>query len=204
MSLEVSNVHSVYDKIAEHFDHTRFALWDGVVSWLNKLPSGSSILDVGCGNGKYLSVRRDDCVMHACDPCVSLVHIAASKHPLANIVVANGLALPYGDAMFDAVMSIAVFHHLSTDENRQQYVRELHRVLKPGGKMLVTMWSTDALKPSWQSIGDGDYLVPWHDVKTDRVYDRYYHLFTKKEVVEYFPDCGVRYERDNWFAMKTT
>lgn len=203
--LEFENVHNVYDKIAVHFDHTRFALWDGVKTWLKSIPAGSMILDVGCGNGKYLGLRGDDCIVFGCDPCAGLVEIAAAKNKNvgANVVVANGLALPYRDGSFDAVMSVAVFHHLSTVENRRQFVRELQRVLKPGGKMLVTVWATNAAtsKPSWQCCNGTDYMVPWHDAVSGAVYERYYHLFTKEEVLGYFPDASsIWYEKENWFV----
>lgn len=53
----------VYDVIASHFSSTRFAVWPKVRAFLERLPSGSVVADVGCGNGKYLSVRTDLAVL---------------------------------------------------------------------------------------------------------------------------------------------
>lgn len=47
-------VKDVYNTIAEHFSHTRYKAWPSVKDFLDSLPSGSLIGDVGCGNGKYI------------------------------------------------------------------------------------------------------------------------------------------------------
>jgi hypothetical protein len=56
----------VYDIIAGHFSSTRFAVWPKVRAFLESLPPGSVVADVGCGNGKYLGVRPDLAVL-GCD-----------------------------------------------------------------------------------------------------------------------------------------
>jgi hypothetical protein len=58
-ALEARYVHSVYDAIAPHFAATRFAVWPRVRAFLEALPPGALLADVGCGNGKYFGVRRD-------------------------------------------------------------------------------------------------------------------------------------------------
>ncbi|CAA0816676.1 S-adenosyl-L-methionine-dependent methyltransferases superfamily protein [Striga hermonthica] len=55
--IEKKYVHRVYDAIAPHFSSTRFAKWPKVQAFLNSLPSGSLVLDAGCGNGKYLGLN---------------------------------------------------------------------------------------------------------------------------------------------------
>jgi len=57
--LENEKVRDVYDAIAGHFSATRFAIWPKVREFIEKLPSGAVVADVGCGNGKYFGVRRD-------------------------------------------------------------------------------------------------------------------------------------------------
>lgn len=200
--MESTNVHSVYTVIASHFDETRYKPWYGVQSFLESLPSNSSILDVGCGNGKYLSIRKD-CYMFGCDPCPTFIEIAQMKHPHANLVCANGLSLPYKSKSMDAIITIAVFHHLVSDENRHKFLQELARVVKSGGSVYITVWSTTAMKPSWKSLHmSGDYLVPWHNKYDSKIYDRYYHLYTKEEIVElvsqYFTIQTITMENDNW------
>jgi hypothetical protein len=58
-ALESQFVHSIYNAIAPHFAATRFAVWPKVRAFLEGLPPGALLADVGCGNGKYFGVRRD-------------------------------------------------------------------------------------------------------------------------------------------------
>jgi tRNA (uracil-5-)-methyltransferase TRM9 len=54
---EAEHVHDVYEQIATHFSSTRYKPWPIVEQFLLQLPDGSIGLDVGCGNGKYLTVN---------------------------------------------------------------------------------------------------------------------------------------------------
>lgn len=57
--LEIENVHNVYDKIANHFSETRHSPWPQVAEFLNSFEKSDVLLDVGCGNGKYLNVNKE-------------------------------------------------------------------------------------------------------------------------------------------------
>eukprot|EP00913_Durusdinium_trenchii_P010128 g9497.t1 len=59
----------------------------------------------------------------------------------ASCMVADCLAAPLRDGAFDAVLSIAVLHHLSTRGRRVQALREAARLLRVGGQLLVYCWS---------------------------------------------------------------
>ena len=56
---ERTHVHTVYNQIASHFSQTRYSAWPGVSNFLSSMSPYSSLLDVGCGNGKYLGIRKD-------------------------------------------------------------------------------------------------------------------------------------------------
>ena len=45
----------VYEEIASHFSGTRHSPWPRVSEFLQSQPKGSVMLDIGCGNGKYLN-----------------------------------------------------------------------------------------------------------------------------------------------------
>lgn len=199
--MEQKHVHEVYDKIAKHFDATRYHAWPGVRKFLAAVPKGASILEIGCGNGKNLG-ERPDCIMYGCDTCEALIEYAQKRNPCANLIVANGLALPYKDKSMDVVISIAVLHHLSTIEARRKFLSEIARVCK--GTAFITVWNHDAVKPSWTPLKErGDYLVPWNYQIDGTVYQRYYHVFDKEEVQELFDGVltikEIRSECDNWY-----
>lgn len=198
-------VHEVYDTIAGHFSETRYKPWAGVRKFLASVPTGSFILEIGCGNGKNLG-ERPDCHMFGCDPCRPLLECAKAQYPNANLTVANGLALPYTNASMDVVISIAVFHHLATEEARRQFLKEFARVYNGKGGGMLTVWSYESVEPSWQPLpGRGDYLVPWHHKQSSAIYQRYYHVFDKEELVALFegilPIRDITMECGNWYVF---
>lgn len=64
------------------------------------------------------------------------------------MVTADCLHLPYRNDIADAVISIAVIHHLSTHERRKATLEEIARVLKPKGRALIYVWAKDQKKNS--------------------------------------------------------
>lgn len=71
----------------------------------------------------------------------------------------DNLALPFRDESMDAVLSIAVIHHFATTERRVSALRELARVLRIGGRLIISVW---AMEQSHRKFESQDVLVPWH------------------------------------------
>nr|XP_043636342.1 tRNA (carboxymethyluridine(34)-5-O)-methyltransferase [Erigeron canadensis] len=159
--IEKKYVHLVYDAIAPHFSATRFAKWPKVSTFLNNLPSGSVILDAGCGNGKYLGLNSD-CFFIGCDISEPLIKICSDRGH--EVLVADAVNLPYRDGYGDAAISIAVLHHLSTENRRKKAIHELVRVVKKGGLVLITVWAVEQedgnLVKKWTPVA-GKYLEEW-------------------------------------------
>ena len=200
---EQQYVHQVYETIAVPFDQTRFCYWNAVKNFLDGLPSYSLVLDNGCGNGKYLQYRKD-LIFMGNDMCSGLLEIAKKK---ADVTRSNGMTLPYRTETFDAIICVAVFHHLSDISRRHQFIQEMIRVLKPNGKLLVTVWAFEQPDnkrfKKWNVQPNGDAMIPWCDKSQNILSQRYYHLFHKDELESYFKMDYVRiesciYECDNW------
>ncbi|KAJ3590250.1 hypothetical protein NHX12_008204 [Muraenolepis orangiensis] len=155
-ALEREHVHRVYDRIAPHFHDRRYKAWPKVRQFLLDQPPGSLVADVGCGNGKYLSINKD-VVTLGCDMCLPLVDYAGSQGH--EVQVCDGLSLPYRDGVFDAVLSIAVLHHLSTMERRVRSIREMARCLRAGGRIMIYVW---ALEQKRRKFEKQDIFVPWN------------------------------------------
>ena len=68
------NIKTFYDTIADEFDKTRVRLWDCVKNYLDTFESNSYILDIGAGNGKYMTYRKD-IIMIGIDISIELVKI---------------------------------------------------------------------------------------------------------------------------------
>jgi SAM-dependent methyltransferase len=99
-----------------------------------------SLLDFGCGCGRVIRrwVGLGHTDVHGADANERAVAWCRANLPFAR-VVSNGLAPPlaYGDESFDVVYALSVFTHLPEDL-QLAWMRELERLLRPGGFLLVT------------------------------------------------------------------
>ncbi|KAK6485955.1 alkylated DNA repair protein alkB-like protein 8 [Huso huso] len=138
--LERKFVHKVYEQIADHFSNTRHSPWPKVVEFLKSLPRASVVADIGCGNGKYLGVNQELCMM-GCDRSRNLVDICGERKFQA--FASDALLVPLRSGICDACISIAVIHHFSTEERRLAAINELVRLLRPGGRALIYVWAME-------------------------------------------------------------
>jgi SAM-dependent methyltransferase len=102
-------------------------------------PEAASLLDVGCNVGDLLAeASRRYPAMRLCgiDVNPEAVAKARARLPSADLRVAEGESLPFADASFDCVTCIEVLEHLPEDK-RVAAVREMRRVLRPGGLLLL-------------------------------------------------------------------
>jgi SAM-dependent methyltransferase len=73
------------------------------------------------------------------------------------------MQLPYRTGTFDAAMSIAVLHHVSTEQRRRLLISETLRVLRPGGRALFYAWAAEQTHGrSGHVFEDSDVFVPFH------------------------------------------
>ncbi|KAG9491941.1 probable tRNA methyltransferase 9B [Eleutherodactylus coqui] len=154
--LERQHVHKVYEKIAPYFNDKRYKAWPKVQEFLLAQEPGSLIADIGCGNGKYLHINSQTYKV-GCDYCLPLVK--AARNPGYEVMVCDGLQLPYRDGCFDAALSIAVIHHFSTKERRVLALKEMTRILKVGGQMMIYVWAMEQKRRKFEKQ---DLLIPWN------------------------------------------
>ncbi|KAA0702803.1 Alkylated DNA repair protein alkB -like protein 8 [Triplophysa tibetana] len=138
--LEAQYVHQVYEEISSHFSSTRHSPWPQVRDFLLSLPPGAILVDIGCGNGKYLGINPEVMAV-GCDRSANLVQICVERGYEA--FVSDALSVPLRSGCCDACISIAVIHHFSTKERRQSAIRELIRLLKVGGRALIYVWAME-------------------------------------------------------------
>ena len=110
------------------FYFVRHGIKDGVYQYAGQLTG--KMLDFGCGSKPYRSFFRVDEYIG--------VDFENVGHPHDNEqidVFYDGKSIPFEDSRFDSILCSEVFEHIF---NLEEILRELNRVLKPGGKMLIT------------------------------------------------------------------
>lgn len=227
------NAGAVYALIASEFSRTRYSHWNKVKLFIQSLNKYSTLLDVGCGNGKYTSVRNDLTYI-GCDITKELLshaqHLSKTStftftsHPDFFQVSCECERLPIRNETADAVICIAVLHHITSYAARVQAVRNLLKAMRAHdgqgqGEAMVTVWAYEQLNTKkrdtkWKRLHpeETDYLVPWHSQTEDKkIHWRFYHLFTYDECVRLCEDVtsatspgtlmmtySIEYELDNW------
>lgn len=110
-----------------------------------RLPKGARILDIGCGTGDLLAqLKEQGFEVHGVEPSQKMRHHADSILPPGTVLDGSVVSLPFGDNRFDFVYSIEVLRYLSAADNRDA-LREIWRVLKPGGTFFGTFVNRYAL-----------------------------------------------------------
>ena len=142
------------------------------------------ILDAACGNGRYskflLRWADPDATLTSFDlsPNMLLRAKARLKSPRVTHAVADLTKLPYADATFDAVVCGWVLEHLP---DPRPGLRELARVMQPGGKLL---------------------LLSTEDTLTGAMCSRLWHCrtYNRAELKQTCAECGLHWEREMWFS----
>jgi len=189
-----------YNLIAEDFSNTRSFVPQEIQEWILKfiLP-GDKILDLGCGNGRFFEVFKNiEIDYFGVDISEKLIEIAKSKYSQGKFIVSPALNLPFPEDFFDKVINFAVFHHIPSEEFRLQFLKEIKRVLKPKGLLVLTIWNLNPLEMiligkrervlsffkssilkilGKSKLDFKDFFIPWRDVC-----QRYVHYFSRNEL----------------------
>ena len=185
--IEQTYVIDFYNNNAKSFDDTRYAPWPVVKTFIDNLPSGASVCDIGCGNGK--NQYRKDLFYTSCDNSIEMCRL------VPNSVMCDCTKLPFADNSFDCVICIAVLHHLADETRRLNALREIKRVLKKDGKALISVWGN---QPKY---GSGDQYVNWNNKEKQR----YIHFFSLQEFqtlcMQVFTKYSVIEDYNNYFII---
>ncbi|MCG8435749.1 MAG: class I SAM-dependent methyltransferase [Gammaproteobacteria bacterium] len=159
----------VYNATADFFDHPANSYWNRfgrrTVERLNLQP-GNSVLDVACGSGasaipaaEIVGPAGNVVAVDLAENLLELGRAKARDRRLNNIRFQNSDMLDLGlpDAGFDAV--VCVFGIFFVPDIAAA-VRELWRMVRPGGKLVVTTWGRDFFKPA------GDFF--WECIRGER------------------------------------
>lgn len=147
-----SEVASMFDAVADRYDLTNDAMTFGLSRWwrventrsVNPQP-GEKILDLAAGTGSSSApYAQAGATVVAGDISEGMLEVGRKRHPDITFVYADALDLPFADNEFDAVTITYGFRNVQDPETA---LGEMLRVLKPGGRLIITEFSTPTFKP---------------------------------------------------------
>ncbi|OAG28841.1 alkylated DNA repair protein alkB -like 8 [Nematocida displodere] len=201
---EQKHVHAFYEDSSKEFSATRFKTWPKVEYFYQKYVKDTDVVvDAGSGNGRNTFFPERTLSLDYSHGLLSIARERQSGAFYGRVDLAD--AFPVRASSCDVAISIAVIHHLSTEERRLAAVRHMVEVVKPGGYLLVYVWSdtpegAPAKFVSLQAIEDtsitetmpkvvaNDVFVGW---KKQNMLNRYYHLFQEGELENLVSTCNV-------------
>jgi len=193
----------VYNAISEQFAQTRKFLWDMLKPLGKYIQDGDVILDLGCGTGRLYQLFQNfqgevGVFYTGVDVSEGQIAVAKKQFSGAHFVVGDMLSIPSENHVFDTIYCIAVFHHLPDRETRLKSLQEMRRVLKPGGRVIMTNWNLSGAwgrekvaTGAYEPIGEGDFFVPWKDTDGNVLGKRWYHSFDLDELIDLFGTVGA-------------
>jgi ubiquinone/menaquinone biosynthesis C-methylase UbiE len=198
---ERAQVRKVYETIADEYDER--IPGNGVVDeiftdseldfLLGKIHAEDEVLDMGCGTGRF-TIPLAERVKSVSGLDLSPMMLATARKKLADKGLEADLregdmaALPFADASFDVVVSMLALMHIPRAD-RQQVFREVARVMRPGGRLLIGVKNsvfermfrgdrfaevdiTDVESEELiftKTRGGEDMVAPWHSFSPDEL-----------------------------------
>jgi len=170
-----------YNKIAERFNKTRSTLWKFTKDWYTLISKEGSffiILDAGCGNGRNMIKPH---MYIGLDSSYELLNDVTFLN--CQTVCASVSNIPFPDNYFDHTLCISVIHHISSNEERLQIIRELIRVTKIGGYICIGVWYPPHYAfAHLTDVGDHGKLV--HQTYAGTDIKRLFYIFDKEELFD--------------------
>lgn len=201
---------------ASYFDALdRFDIKYARTMWVyDNVRCGSSVLDLGCGEGLLALLKRKDVYLAGIDLSPELVEMAR-RNGYDSACVGVLTALPFPTASFDYVVSLDVFGHIAFNE-KDAVLKEIKRVLRPDGVTMHGIESLDLrLHPDYQSMSEEKLAhfvgIDGHiGLETDeQIADRFARFFSSvqteprytlclsaAEFIKQFDEYGAPFEAD--------
>lgn len=157
-----SAVAAMFDRVAHRYDVTNDVLalgqtrrWRRLVADAVGASAGQRVLDLAAGTGtssQAFAQRGAEVV--PCDFSLGMLQVGRQRLPHLPFVAGDGMALPFADQTFDAV---TISFGLRNIHDPARGLRELRRVTRPGGRVVVCEFSTPTL-PAFRTVYQ-EYLM---------------------------------------------
>ncbi len=162
-----------FDAIAAEYDrtlpeHVQAHYRRKRVGLIGPLLAGGTGLDVGCGTGTLMEALSEFGRVVGVDGSAGMLQVLR-RGRRGEATEALTWMLPFADSSFDVVFCIAVLHHIADAVQVRRTIREMVRVTRPGGKLVI--WDHNPRNPYWpilmarcpQDTGD-ERLIPEEEI----------------------------------------
>jgi SAM-dependent methyltransferase len=160
--MDRSQVKTAWERVADDYASNRRA--DGedaalVGELCESLPDGATVLDVGCGDGRRTLANVTGATAVGMDLAHRQVELARQNVPDAHVLQGDMVSVPLRADTVDAITAYHAVFHVERDRHPAVY-DEFARVLRPGGKVLMTVGSSgyEQVRPNWLNSGESMFF----------------------------------------------
>lgn len=187
-----------YNRIAPDFAIKRTKLSQDFKDLCKYANNGDNILDLGCGSGRLNDALEDiDIRYTGADNSEVFIEWAQKHYPNKKfILLKDNINLPFKNESFDKVFCLALIHHIPSKILQEEYLKEIYRVLKPNGELILTTWNiwqnpkmrnlvrSNNLKKIFglNKLDWNDLKLPYHSTSSNLTVERYLHAFKQAEL----------------------
>jgi demethylmenaquinone methyltransferase/2-methoxy-6-polyprenyl-1,4-benzoquinol methylase len=135
-----------YDLMNDILSAGQVRLWRRAVTRILGATSSETVLDLAAGTGTSTQAfARAGAKAVACDFSLGMLRAGKRQHPAGTFAAGDALRLPFRDEVFDAV---TISFGLRNVADTAQALREMNRVTKPGGRLVIAEFSSLRVKPA--------------------------------------------------------
>src|SRR3989344_4924805 len=159
-----------------------------VIEFVEK--SKGKLLDLGCGAGRNFA--KTNAERYALDFSQDMIKYAEKKAKEKGLKNTHFFVsditkkLPFEENTFKNVICIATLHCIKGKANRTKTLKEISRVLKPKGKLLIKVWNRNNIRFG----GKKERMIKWTDKG-----ERYYYFYTADELEKEVLSVGLKIKK---------
>jgi SAM-dependent methyltransferase len=129
-----------------------------LAAFAESVPSELPVGDVGCGPGHVAGYLAElGCDVVGVDLSPAMIDIARRRNPTLTFHAASMLEMPVADGAWDGAVAMYSMIHLSAEERRAA-CRELGRVVRPGGTVMIAFHVSDAAHEPGDAVDKDEFL----------------------------------------------
>jgi ubiquinone/menaquinone biosynthesis C-methylase UbiE len=213
------SLQSVYNTHATHFSQTRKKHRpeiDYIINYINNIPQKTlNVIELWCGDGRlygYLTTQTEKTIKYTgIDIAEKLLAIGKKNYPQANFIHADmtEAVTKWKQESVDIVISIAAFHHLPNEKSRLFVLKNIYRLLKYDGALIMTnralsTWFIkkyskqliQSISKRVTSLGSNSRRDVF--ITRNKQWARYYHIFSKKRLTELHHQAGFTVQHNHY------